>query len=148
MWRYPVDTFFSGNSQMWSNHHGHVLLEGVHPGTSLLGSNWAASCKVEDAQGSHTLGDTYETANCNIICKCQRFKWASISISRRAGKQTLLCSFTGVEYRRWKKWTSTIYIKMDESQGHMGKTSCRNICKVRYKPSLKMCKTHQHLAYG
>lgn len=39
---------------MWSNHHGHALLEGVHTGTSFLGSNWAASCKVEDAQGSLT----------------------------------------------------------------------------------------------
>lgn len=40
--------FFSGNSQVWSNHHGHVLLVGVCIRTSLLGNNLAASCKVGD----------------------------------------------------------------------------------------------------
>lgn len=48
------------------------------------------------------LGDMYKTVSCNIICKCERFKSAYISIYRRTGKQPLLCSFIGVEYGRGK----------------------------------------------
>lgn len=109
-----------------------------------LGSNLATSCKVENPRAlrlksqpqrnSHTLGDMYETVNCNIICNVKdsnqpKFPFAGEQVNRpcyvhlleqnTGGKRNELALSISKWMKPkgiWKKQVVEIYVKYGISQ--------------------------------